>query len=207
MGAQWDNKPDSPGFSIFWAIYNTCILAITIQVAIDVPQKVLSLSFPHQLPCQLTLDAHKIEAVTVEISQKGARLQLAVPVLHTHLNAMERVDIPSIGLVNVPVSISNSNYGSGGIPEVEIEFVSLSLEQERYLVEFLFCRPGQWQETTISETKSLWALLSSIFRFYPLAETNKVNSTTSVNSANSYISQPVDFKFIDCDKPKVGNRK
>ena len=170
LGVQWDNKPDSPAFSIFWAIYNTCILAITIQVAIDVPQKVLSLSFPHQLPCQITLDNYKIEAVTVELSQKGMRMQLAELVLHTQLNTIESLDIPSLGLINVPVSLSNSNFGSGGTSEIEIEFVSLSLEQERHLIEFLFCRPGQWQEATISETKSFWALLSSIFRFYPLAE-------------------------------------
>lgn len=176
FGFHWDSKPNSPAFSLFWAIYNTCILVITIQVAIDVPQEVLSLCFPHQLPCQLTLGDHKVEATTVNLSQKGTKIKFIPMALPNELTSISLLDISNIGLMNAPVMLQ----GAGGMSEVELEFVGLSLEQERQLVEFLFCRAGQWKETTISETKSFWALLSSIFRLYSLAETNKVNSNASV---------------------------
>lgn len=188
LGLQWDGKPDSPAFSIFWAIYNTCVLAITIQVAIDVPQQVLSLSFPHQLFCKLILGNQEISGTTVELSQKGTKIKFLEIVLPNELPKIPATgffDIPSIGLINVPVILHGSALPTQNISAIELKFAALEIQQERQLVEFLFCRPGQWKETTISETKSLWALLRSIFRLYPLAGKRNVNSNASVTTVTS----------------------
>ncbi|MDV2993461.1 MAG: Cellulose synthase 1 [Chroococcidiopsis sp. SAG 2025] len=184
FGLQWEGKPASPGFSIFWGIYNACVLAIAIQVAIDVPQEVLSLSFPHQLACQLILGDRIIDGNTVEISQKRAKIQLDSFPTNYPSDTISHIDIPFLELKTLAlISLPNRTDKNG--TKIEIEFVSLTLEQERRLIEFLFCRPGQWQETPVSEFKSFWALITSVFRLYPLAETQRVNSnaiTTSIKS-------------------------
>ena len=70
------------------------------------------------------------------------------------------------------MNLTKIHRGVKGSVELELEFVELSLPQERKLIEFLFCRPGQWKEHEIHETKSFFAFWAALFRFYPLIEGN-----------------------------------
>ena len=187
FGLQRATNPDSLALNLFWAIYNLCVLVLTIQVAIDVPQQVLSLDFPHQLSCQLCLDAQQFEGITVNLSEKRTRSKFTSSVLSAQLPNTGFLHIPSISLFNLPVVLKTkmstvknaAEPHFGDTSELELEFTNLDLKQERQLVEFLFCQPGQWQKLHISETKSLWSFLSSVFRLYSLTETTGVNSNAS----------------------------
>jgi cellulose synthase (UDP-forming) len=50
-------------------------------------------------------------------------------------------------------------------PTVRVMFESVSLQQQRGLIEMLFCRPGQWQRrNSPGELRSLWLLLRILLR-------------------------------------------
>ncbi len=184
FGLQRTTNSDSLALNLFWGIYNMCVLALTIQVAIDVPQQVLSLDFPHQLSCKLCFGNQQFEGITVNLSEKITMIKFASTVLPTQLPTTGFLHIPSIGLSHLPVVFQSKNLVVG-THEVKLEFTNLDLKQERQLVEFLFCQPGQWQKTHISEAKSLWSFFSSVFRLYPLTETTEVNTTASSTSAGA----------------------
>ncbi|MGG6265224.1 glycosyltransferase [Leptolyngbya sp. AN03gr2] len=154
---------DATLINLGWAIYNMAILLIALQTTIDVPQKVLSLNFFHQLECGLMFQGKWIEAETIQLSEQGIQLRadLALPI-----GATAQIDVPQIGLFNVAVEVTSAEDSI-----FSLRFTDLPLSQERQLISFLFCKPGQWQEEFISETKSLSSFVWSIFRLYPLADT------------------------------------
>ncbi|MBV8886397.1 MAG: glycosyltransferase [Chroococcidiopsidaceae cyanobacterium CP_BM_RX_35] len=180
LGFEWHTQPHLETINFIWSIYNVCMLIVTIQVAVDVPQQVLSLSFPHQLKGELTLNEHQLGVTTATLSQQGTTIKLAPDALPTQFPNNGWLHLPIIGLLNVPVELRNVNSDAAGSIELEWEFTALSLLQERRLIEFLFCQPGQWQETQISETKSFWSLLVAVFRFYPLTRTMGKRRNTSI---------------------------
>jgi cellulose synthase (UDP-forming) len=203
LGIEWDAKPETPAFSIFWAIYSCFVLIVTIQVTIDVPQEVLALRFHHQLPCQLIVGKQKIRATTIELSQKGTVIRFVPRVLPTQIPAHGLLDIPIIGLRNVEVDLKHTTTDATGVFDIELEFTDLTIEQERPLIEFLFCRPGQWQEIQMSEVKSLFALIASIFRFYPLVEASESNFRNYTTNAQVIVGQFIDKKSPDSDKQRI----
>ena len=167
---QWQQDSDSVGIGLFWAIYNTCILFIAILIAIDVPQKVLAIRFPCQLNCQIMFEDRILDGTTKSLSEHGATTSFDLNNL-TPLNAVERIailDIPEIGLFNAPVLVEKVNLDRQSNLLAEIDFIELDLNKQRKLVSFIFGQPNRWQKQSISEVKSVWSLISSIFRIYPL---------------------------------------
>jgi cellulose synthase (UDP-forming) len=73
--------------------------------------------------------------------------------------------LPSLGLGALPVRMRRDTDG-----QWSLEFVELSLPQRRLLVEFLYCRPGQWETRNKGEIRGVWEYLRAGARMYPLAE-------------------------------------
>ncbi len=72
---------------------------------------------------------------------------------------------------------------SNGFPTVRVQFEGLTLEQQRSLVEMLFCRPGQWKRRrSPSELYSLWLLLRVLCR--PRVLFDRTQKTHAVSVAN-----------------------
>jgi cellulose synthase (UDP-forming) len=172
LGVTWQNQPHLNSVNYIWGAYNICILILTIQVAIDVPQEVMAINFPHEIPSELTVAGETIYSSTVKLSQKGTTLKLASKSLLTRFPATGLLNLPSLNLIDLPVNLTKIHRGVKSSIELELEFAKLTLPQERKLIEFLFCRPGQWKEDEIHETKSFFAFWISLFRFYPLIEGN-----------------------------------
>ena len=165
---QWLQNLDSVSIGLFWAIYNTCILFIAILISIDVPQQVLAIRFPHQLDCQLLIEDKIFNGTTQSLSEKGAITSFD---LDSSFEAIDRIgilNIPSIDLFNAPILIEKINLDRQSNLLAEIEFIELDIAKQRKLVDFVFGQPDRWQKQSISEVKSFWSLVSSIFRIYPL---------------------------------------
>ncbi|MDG2990049.1 glycosyltransferase [Candidatus Synechococcus calcipolaris G9] len=63
-------------------------------------------------------------------------------------------------------SQSSANYSV----ELGISFIHLSLRKQRRLITYLYCQPGQWGDMKVPEHKTAWALIQSVLRLHPLAE-------------------------------------
>ncbi|MGK7875149.1 MAG: glycosyltransferase [Xenococcaceae cyanobacterium] len=156
--------------NLTWAVYNFFLLIVSIQAAIDIPQERQYLRFSHYLDCELRLGEEEIPSKTINLSEGGSLLEFHRSFLPALVDEVGSLSIPEIGLVEVPVRVVRQEQKQETV-ELSIEFAQLSVSQQRQLIEFLFCRPGQWETERVSEMRSLWAFFLSIFRLYPLTET------------------------------------
>jgi cellulose synthase (UDP-forming) len=160
---------DAVVINLVWTGYGAILSLIALQSTIDVPQEMLSLRFPHELRCQVYLNRNQcVEAETVELSEHGAVVQMHSGLKLAMNQSFAYLDLPQVHLHHVPVQVKPLTTEHSIL---ELEFVGLTLQQERQLIQFLFCQPGQWREEFISERKSFRSFLWSVFRLYPLAET------------------------------------
>lgn len=166
--------PGALRVNLFWTFYNVVLLQISILAAIDVPKR-RHTRFRHTLACELQFEGFTLPAQTVDLSEGGAA-----------------VTLPEMNLDQLPTQarlrFSDSSAELSKVPAFEVElarrpvrakqgwllateFVDLSVDQERRLVEFLYCQPGQWQDQRMSEPVTAWAMVKSAFSFHSLAET------------------------------------
>jgi cellulose synthase (UDP-forming) len=165
---QWVQDPDAISIGLYWAIYNTCILFITILIAIDVPQKVFAIRFPYQLNCQLSFEDRVFNGTTNSLSEHSAITSFDLNCLFDSADRIGILNIPGINLFNAPVLIQKVSLDRQSILLAEVEFIELDISKQRKLVGFIFGQPNRWQKQSISEVKSLFSLIGSIFRIYPL---------------------------------------
>jgi cellulose synthase (UDP-forming) len=66
--------------------------------------------------------------------------------------------------LSIPAHATQTGF-DGDFPTVRLVFDSLTLYQQRQLIEMLFCRPGQWKNRhTPGELQSLWLLFRILLR-------------------------------------------
>ena len=56
----------------------------------------------------------------------------------------------------------------------ENKFTQLDIRAMRVLIPYLYCQPCQWQEVKVPEIKTLWAMVLSVVRLYPLTARGKL---------------------------------
>ncbi|WNC85692.1 glycosyltransferase [Thermosynechococcus sp. QKsg1] len=182
-------NPDSLAVNIVWSIYNLSLLLVCMLVAIDVPQRRFT-RFLRAEPCELIVGGDRYVGQTVDISEEGARLQIrrcdtcqenhASPQGLRTYSAQFRL-LPPSELADLWLSaelrwhdqerLIQLQQGASSNPvEMRIRFVDLSLAEHRRLIPYLYCQPGQWHETRVLEIKTAWAMIQSVFRLHPLAE-------------------------------------
>ncbi|WP_126147572.1 glycosyltransferase family 2 protein [Synechococcus elongatus] len=180
-------NPDSLAINIVWAVYNLSLLLICILVAIDVPQR-RHTRFSHEEACELRLGAVVFSGVTEDLSEEGGRILLnrfeglvdiedEAP--QTTLEGIFRLRSPS-PLADMPIHAEVRWHDrralaalrfEAAVTEVEVRlyFSNLTLAEQRRLIPYLYCQPGQWQDLQVPEFKTAWAMLQSVFRLHPLA--------------------------------------
>lgn len=166
--------PGALGVNLFWTFYNVVLLQISILAAIDVPKR-RHTRFRHTLACELQFEGFTLSAQTVDLSEGGAAVTLPEKIPdQMPPQARLRFSDPSSELSRVPafeVELARQPVRSKQRWLLGIEFINLSLDQERRLVEFLYCQPGQWQDQRMLEPVTAWAMVKSAFSFHSLAET------------------------------------
>jgi cellulose synthase (UDP-forming) len=172
------------GLGGIWSTYNLIMIGIAFLILLDVPKldlyewfnlrrlvKIEGEREPQNLEnsqskiqnpkskIQLWGTTNSISEIGVEVALTRSGLPELAPgeTLPVTLNLLEE-DISLSG------RITETGY-SDEFPTVRVMFESLTLSQQRRLVELLYCRPGQWKrQNTPGELRSLWLLVKVLFR-------------------------------------------
>jgi cellulose synthase (UDP-forming) len=157
-----------------WSAYNLVMLAIALIILLDVPnpeggvwlelRRVVRLILPAGEDPDQT--ASSWWGVTDLLSETGAEISLTqrgLPQLVAGEGRSVMLVIAEADLTLPAHLVATDNEGD--FPRVRVAFEPLTLEQQRQLIEMLFCRPGQWKRwNSPGELRSLWILLKVIFR-------------------------------------------
>jgi cellulose synthase (UDP-forming) len=163
-----------------WSSYNLIMIGIALLVLMDVPKPDLYNWFDLRRTVRLLLPSGNggtLEiywGVTTMLSEGGAEIELT----QAHLSAEQQERINNGEALPVTLEIMESELTLEGqlariihpgssteFPTVRVMFESVSLQQQRGLIEMLFCRPGQWQRrNSPGELRSLWLLLRILLR-------------------------------------------
>jgi cellulose synthase (UDP-forming) len=158
-----------------WSAYNLIILALALLILVDAPKpdvyEWFHLRRVVQLHPQEGISTSPLWGITTAISEGGAEIVL---------NQIPNDGLPLVDGVPVKLEIMEEGIMLQGkivcshcqnlsvthkIPRLRVMFDSVSLEQQRQLVEMLYCRPDRWQRReTPGELQSLWLLLKTLFR-------------------------------------------
>ncbi|HEY9607098.1 MAG TPA: glycosyltransferase [Allocoleopsis sp.] len=172
------------GLGWIWSAYNLLLLGISLLILLDAPkpepyewfnlQRVvrIQLANQHEQRTPIEDDQSKIHlwGMTTKISEIGAQVALtnAVELPNSVLNAhIKQLPITleimeeSLSLKGAIADVSNKGEGC----TVRVTFDTPVLEQQRRLVEMLYCRPGQWQRReSPGELRSLLLLFKILLK-------------------------------------------
>ena len=154
------------GLGWLWSLYNLLMLGIALLILLDVPRPSPYEWFDLRRTVKLTIAEQTFWGVTTMLSEVGAEV------------ALTQAGFPSL-VPDAPLSVQlqlleddlvlTGQVTRQGISDefatVRILFESISLEQQRHLVEILFCRPGQWKtRQTPGEFQSVWLLFRALLK-------------------------------------------
>jgi cellulose synthase (UDP-forming) len=163
---------------LVWGIYNMVMISFTLLALLDKPKPEISEWFVRQDAITVRENNSPILGYLERISEQGARLNLRqIPSLSPVI-----LEINGLGL-DLPAQVKDWQIVGEGY-QVNVEFTGLSLEQQRGLIEFLYCQPEQWQNKNApGELASLWLLGKSLLKF--LYRFSFHNSPTKVLGSKS----------------------
>ncbi|NEN93150.1 MAG: PilZ domain-containing protein, partial [Okeania sp. SIO3H1] len=136
-----------------------------LLMLIDAPKQDIYEWFNLRRVMKLEVDDWTLWGITTQISEVGAKIEVnqKIPVnleaetLPVKLKIIEEKICLAGKITNIEMN--------GEFPCMEVMFEEVNLSEKRQLIEFLFCRPGQWQRREApSELKSLWLLLQVLLK-------------------------------------------
>jgi cellulose synthase (UDP-forming) len=150
-----------------WSAFNLFTLSISLLILIDVPRpdaydwfnlhRTVKLQTKEQILWGFTTRVSEIEAAIAFAPQEttlfspGCRIQLDV--------LEEKLTLPA-QVIQLEMRPLDSEFSL-----LHIRFEPLSLEQERHLINLLYCRPGQWKSRCApGEMRSLWLLFQVLLK-------------------------------------------
>ncbi|HXI52315.1 MAG TPA: glycosyltransferase [Candidatus Saccharimonadales bacterium] len=157
------DQPDVFSIVVYFTASNLVMLWVCLLVSMDIRRARTFPRFTHRLAFELAWDDDVVRGETLYLSESEAtipRLPASAPVPEKAV-----LCLPELEFVDVPVRLRRDTEG-----QLSVEFLGLSLSQRRALVQFLYCRPGQWETTPKSEVRAVWEYARAGLRMYPLAE-------------------------------------
>ncbi|AFZ44572.1 glycosyl transferase family 2 [Halothece sp. PCC 7418] len=148
-----------------WSAYNLFMLGTALLILLDIPAQDVYQWFNLRRVVAVKFGNETIWGVTTKLSEVGLEMALThsvelPPHLESYAVKLELVE-EKITLQGVITALD----GNGEFPRLKIQFENLTTEQNRDLVELLFCRPGQWlSKSSPGEIQSLWILLRIVLR-------------------------------------------
>ncbi len=162
-----------------WTLYNAIMIGAAILAAIDVPQR-RHPRFNQSLSCSLKIGNWVAKGQTLNLSEAGAHLYLKLPEsgfpqsgegCQLLIPAQIPQDIttqPCWPALQIPADLRWGRKTPDRTVQVGLQFNQVPLNPYRTLIEGLFCQPGQWPDVKVPEYRTAWALLTSLWRLYPL---------------------------------------
>lgn len=160
------------GLGWLWSTYNLLMLGIALIALLDAPRPTTVEWFTLHRIARLHLHSSQDAPLelwghTTMLSQEGAEIALTQRDRATLARHAQHLNI-SLSLVDESLDVEGYVEQvnlDGEIPTLRLRFASLSIPQERRLVEILYCRPGQWKNRCApGELKSLGILFRLLFR-------------------------------------------
>jgi cellulose synthase (UDP-forming) len=142
------------GLGWLWSGYNLVMIGIALLILLDVPRPHPEDWFDLRRTVSLGIDEgvelgdhrHHFWGVTTMMSESGAEIaltQAGFPELPLDQPLSVTVEILEENLVLCGEVVHTGV--SGEFPTVRVAFQNITIEQDRRLVEALYCRPGQWK--------------------------------------------------------------
>jgi len=167
-------NPDSLAINIVWVTYNSILLMICIMSAIDVPQRG-HVRFPRQEPCRLIINDEMFLGMTMDISEGGALIVVEhFPYRYFSYGRLEFIQPSPIAGLSFTAKPTRIYHNHEGRAKIGLKFTQWDIAAMRWLIPYLYCQPHQWQEVKVPEIQTLWAMLLSVVRFYPLTARGKL---------------------------------
>lgn len=161
------------GIGWIWSTYNLMMLGIALLILLDAPRPSPHEWFSLQRIAQLQVsppaspaDAITLWGFTTMIAEVGLEFACTKPGdvrLEDLISQSTQVELmdEQLSLTGTVTHFEIKNE----FPTLTIRFGTLTLPQQRGLVELLFCRPGQWQSRCApNEVHSLWLIFKSLLR-------------------------------------------
>ncbi len=161
------------GLGWLWSLYNLVMLGIALLILLDVPKPDHNDWFDLRRTIWLRCDAEsqagagrQFLGITTMMSEGGAEVQLTqagFPALGAGQELPVTLEIleDDLTLAAVVTRVGTD----AGYPSLRLKFGPLATDQQRKLVEMLFCRPGQWQRyNSPGELRSLFLLFQILLK-------------------------------------------
>jgi cellulose synthase (UDP-forming) len=145
---------------LFWSIQNLISISVALFALLDAPKPDQNEWFSLNYSVELQQGKKIFNGMTQTISEAGAEIIINEP---PNLEESILIHLPDENLkLLAKVTEINAFEKSW---KISVEFKSLTLQQERKLIELLFCQPGRWKfKSTPGELQSFWLLLTSLGR-------------------------------------------
>lgn len=161
----YDTSSKGLGLGWIWSIYNLVMIGTALLILLDVPRPSPYEWFDLRRTVRIDLGNATFWGVTTMISEIGIEIALTQP------------GFPELTTESLPLTLEILEHHlsiagqvirtdfSNDFPTVRVMFQQPTLEQQRLLVEMLFCRPGQWKRRhTPGEFQSIWILFRVLLR-------------------------------------------
>ncbi|MFN3927257.1 MAG: glycosyltransferase [Pseudanabaenaceae cyanobacterium] len=148
----------------WWSAYNLLLLGTGILVMLDAPKPDAYEWFYLRRVARLQVGEQTFWGITSVISEIGAGILLT----QSGMPSVEQENFLPVEVelmeeqIKLSAVITKTDLEQE-FPYVRVSFTDLSLNQQRQLVELLFCRPGQWKrQNTPNELMSLLILFKHL---------------------------------------------
>lgn len=154
------------GLGWVWSAYNLLMLSIALLILVDVPRTSPYEWYDLRRTARIQIGEQTLWGFTTAISEIGAEVTLTQT---SHLEMSEVKTLPvQVTLMEEELTFSGRLSRTDltqEYPIVQFLFEPLNLNQQRGLVELLYCRPGQWKNRcSPGELESLRLLLKILLK-------------------------------------------
>ncbi len=155
---------------LFFLIYNTLIIGASILSGIDQPLRRAYDRFPLQKACKVYINGEVYDGYTSNLSESGAFLVVKVPRNNTIDNIINQSALIEFNDDNFTIEAKVLRYKiKNKYLEISVNFQNVSLMQNRYLVEILYCNLDWWkQRKKPGFTDSFLAMMTAILTLRPV---------------------------------------
>lgn len=153
LNMQWLSAEAPFAAYVVWSIYRMVFFWLAYNASVNLPQQRRSVRFCHNLICELSnLEGDFLSKAYIEdISETGAKMRTP----NINLPAVFNLSIPELSLHAIPSAVVRSSRSDG---TTGIEFRECSLANMHKLIEYIYCEPGRWDKSYLSEKTAIQAL-------------------------------------------------
>jgi cellulose synthase (UDP-forming) len=149
-----------------WSFYNLMLLGIALLILLDAPRPHPYEWFDLRRTVRLSVAGQAFWGITTMISEAG--VEVALTQAGFPEPAADTGELINLEILEDDIHLKGHVVRTGfndEFPTVRIMFTEMPLDQQRRLIEILFCRPGQWKrQQSPDELRSLFLLFRILLK-------------------------------------------